>query len=306
MKSSSRCRSAIAILALVLAAAGVAHGQGLPPLFVEPARAQDARLPPRAGVARARRVALRADLLAAAPGDAGAARALRAEPLPRCRARRIERERLERDGRGHVVVGRRASPATPRAPRRSRGTAATLVGGVVPAASPTTWPPAPAVHVDGERAPPARGPWNCRRGCRAGARLAPPRRATADRACGDRRCAGRLHGGGARARPAGRRSMEAAAWPTPSPSPTPPSSAAAWTAVLRAAGVVEVRYAEARAPDPSCRPRCDQPRGQRQRCRRSGAHGQRRRSRGPHHRPRWHRPAAAWRGWARRPMRPTA
>ena len=132
MKCSSRCRSAVAglVLALVLTTADRVHGQVVPSLFVEPARAQDARIAQQAGVVRARRVALRTDLLAAA---------LVATPSPRAPfllnlfddvVLTIDRERLERDGRGHASwVGAVAGDATSTASFTWNG--GTLVGGVV-------------------------------------------------------------------------------------------------------------------------------------------------------------------------------
>ena len=132
MKYSLTFRSAVASLALALlfSTAGAAHGQAVPSLFVEPARAQDARIAQQAGVARARRVALRTDLLAAA---------LVATPSPRAPfllnlfddvVLTIDRERLERDTRGHVSwVGAVAGDATSTASLTWNG--GTLVGGVV-------------------------------------------------------------------------------------------------------------------------------------------------------------------------------
>ena len=115
---------------LVLATAGAALGQAVPSLFVAPARAQDARIAQQAGVVRARRVALRTDLLAAA---------LVATPSPRAPfllnlfddvVLTIDRERLERDARGHASwVGAVAGDATSTASLTWNG--GTLVGGVV-------------------------------------------------------------------------------------------------------------------------------------------------------------------------------
>jgi len=132
MKYPLPFRSAVAslALALVLATAERVHGQSVPSLFVEPARRQDTRVAQQAGVARARRVALRTDLLAAA---------LVATPSPRAPfllnlfddvVLTIDRERLERDTRGHVSwVGAVAGDATSTASLTWNG--GTLVGGVV-------------------------------------------------------------------------------------------------------------------------------------------------------------------------------
>ncbi len=132
MKCSSRCRRAVGRLALtlVLGAAGAVQGQSVPRLFVEPARPQDGRVTRPPGVARTRRMALRPDLLAAA---------LVATPSPRAPfllnlfddvVLTVDRERLERDMRGHVTwVGAVAGDATSTASFTWNG--GTFVGGVV-------------------------------------------------------------------------------------------------------------------------------------------------------------------------------
>ena len=105
MKFSSLLRREAVVVAfmclLAVCQSGPLFGQSTPALFSEVGPANDQGAPP-AGTRRARRAALRADLLASAlqPGtDARPAFVLNLFADVRLR---IERERLERDGRGHV------------------------------------------------------------------------------------------------------------------------------------------------------------------------------------------------------------
>lgn len=134
MKCSSRCRRALTSLtlacALVAAPAGRALAQDVPALFVAPVRPLDTRGAPQPGTIRARRVALRTDLLAAALVASPASRAPFLLNLFDDVVLAIDRERLERDHRGHASwVGAVAGDATSAVSFTWNG--GTLVGSVV-------------------------------------------------------------------------------------------------------------------------------------------------------------------------------